>query len=103
MGTWLDVARPTRPPPNSFPGCAFEMTGTGVRSFVSAVHRIGKGACVTEAQAPQCSLVIPLYKSESCIPSLLTAVDRLSADGGGSLQVVFVDDGSPDGSYRELR
>jgi glycosyltransferase involved in cell wall biosynthesis len=56
-----------------------------------------------ETQAPQFTLVVPLYKSEACIPSLLNAVDSLSADSGGRLQAVFVDDGSPDGGYGVLR
>jgi len=56
-----------------------------------------------EAQPPQFALVVPLYKSEACIPSLLRALDGLSVHSSGRLQVVFVDDGSPDGSYLAVR
>jgi dTDP-4-dehydrorhamnose 3,5-epimerase-like enzyme len=51
----------------------------------------------------QYSLVIPLYRSEETIPKLLDALDYLNGAVDGSLQVVFVDDGSPDKSCDILR
>lgn len=49
------------------------------------------------------SLVIPIYKSEHDIPSLLKALAGLHADLAGDLEVVFVVDGSPDRSFPILR
>ncbi len=50
-----------------------------------------------------CTLVVPLFRSESCIPALLIAMDDLAARCDFPLQVVFVDDGSPDRGYQVLR
>ena len=49
------------------------------------------------------SLIIPVYRNEESIPDLLAAVKRLDAALGGSLEAVFVVDGSPDRSYELLR
>lgn len=49
------------------------------------------------------SLVIPVYRNEESLPSLLKAVDDLNAQLQGALEVVFVVDGSPDRSYEILR
>ena len=48
------------------------------------------------------SLVIPVYKNSGNIPSLLEALEQLSASLAGGLEVVFVVDGSPDDSYLQL-
>ena len=47
------------------------------------------------------SFVIPIYRSESIIPSLLRQLENL--DIKDNWEVVFVDDGSPDNSYKVLR
>ena len=47
------------------------------------------------------SLVIPVYKNEAGIPSLIDAVRELSSQVEG-LEIVFVVDGSPDQSLWEL-
>jgi glycosyltransferase involved in cell wall biosynthesis len=44
------------------------------------------------------SLVIPVYKNEASLPDLLKALTQLDVDLDGRLDVVFVVDGSPDGS-----
>lgn len=49
------------------------------------------------------SLVIPVYKNEESLPELLQTLDELSASLASPLQVVFVVDGSPDGSYQYLK
>ncbi|WLH34068.1 glycosyltransferase family 2 protein [Pseudomonas sp. FP2196] len=49
------------------------------------------------------SLVIPVYRNEESLPSLLKAVDNLNVELQGALEVVFVVDGSPDRSYEILR
>lgn len=49
------------------------------------------------------SLVIPVYRNEESLPSLLTAVNNLNGELHGALEVVFVVDGSPDRCYEILR
>jgi glycosyltransferase involved in cell wall biosynthesis len=46
------------------------------------------------------SMVIPLYRSEACIPSLLARLEQLIILE--PWEVIFVDDGSPDRSYAIL-
>jgi glycosyltransferase involved in cell wall biosynthesis len=48
------------------------------------------------------SLIIPVYKNEESIPSLLDALEWINGELDGSLEVVFVVDGSPDRSYEIL-
>jgi polyisoprenyl-phosphate glycosyltransferase len=48
------------------------------------------------------SLIIPVFKNELNIPSLLVALDELSQQVGDGFEVVFVVDGSPDRSYALL-
>lgn len=48
------------------------------------------------------SLVIPVYRNEESIPSLLNALIQLSASMAEPLEVVFVVDGSPDRSHAML-
>ena len=49
------------------------------------------------------SLIIPVYKNEANIPSLLEALCQLQTDHGRDMEVVFVVDGSPDQSLLALR
>lgn len=48
------------------------------------------------------SLVIPVYNNERSLPRLFEAVGALAGRVPGGLEVVFVVDGSPDGSLRVL-
>ena len=48
------------------------------------------------------TLVIPVYKNEENIPTLLAAVEKLHEEIDGGLEAVFVVDGSPDRSYSLL-
>jgi undecaprenyl-phosphate 4-deoxy-4-formamido-L-arabinose transferase len=47
------------------------------------------------------TIVIPLYKSESSIPYLLKRLENLSTSE--LWNVVFVDDGSPDGTFNNIK
>jgi glycosyltransferase involved in cell wall biosynthesis len=49
------------------------------------------------------SLVIPIYNNEESLPRLFREVGALVDRVPGGLEVVFVVDGSPDGSLRHLR
>jgi glycosyltransferase involved in cell wall biosynthesis len=49
------------------------------------------------------SVVVPVYGNEGTIPTLLQRLATLSRDTVGQLEVVFVVDGSPDGSLLLLR
>ena len=49
------------------------------------------------------SLVVPVYRNEDNIPSLLAAIAGLRDALGPSFEAVFVVDGSPDGSHERLR
>jgi polyisoprenyl-phosphate glycosyltransferase len=49
------------------------------------------------------SLVIPVYRNEENLPRLFAELDALAARVVGPFEVVFVVDGSPDGSLARLR
>ncbi len=49
------------------------------------------------------SLVVPVYRNEDNIPTLLAAIGGLRATLGPSFEAVFVVDGSPDASHERLR
>lgn len=49
------------------------------------------------------SVVVPVYNNAATIPELVRQLDLLARDRDGSLEVVFVVDGSPDNSLEVLR
>lgn len=49
------------------------------------------------------SLIIPVYKNELNIPSLIEAIRNMHKELSNNLEVVFVVDGSPDNSYMMLK
>lgn len=49
------------------------------------------------------SVVIPLYNEEESLPELHTWLTRVLTAGGYSYELIFVDDGSTDGSLQVLR
>lgn len=51
----------------------------------------------------QCSLVIPVFRNEASLPDLLDELEAIDRALAGKLEVVFVVDGSPDGSLAWLR
>jgi glycosyltransferase involved in cell wall biosynthesis len=48
------------------------------------------------------SIVVPVYKNEANVPALIFALDKLTAQIDGECEVLFVIDGSPDGSGKIL-
>lgn len=48
------------------------------------------------------TLVIPVYRNEAFLPELVRAVEGIAANVAGSMEVVFVIDGSPDRSEEWL-
>jgi len=49
------------------------------------------------------SLIIPVYRNEESLPSLIAAIADINQALDGKLEAVFVVDGSPDRSYALLR
>jgi glycosyltransferase involved in cell wall biosynthesis len=52
---------------------------------------------------PALSIVVPVYGNAGSIPQLVAALQGLSLQADGGLEVVFVVDGSPDASHALLR
>lgn len=51
---------------------------------------------------PRISVVVPLYNEEESISELYDQIRQTSAGMGEPFEIIFVDDGSTDGSYRVL-
>src|SRR5690606_23790304 len=51
------------------------------------------------SQSPDLSVVVPLLNEEESLPELTQWIHRVASDTGLSCEVVFVDDGSTDGSW----
>lgn len=49
------------------------------------------------------SVVVPVYRNEASLPAVIERLERLNEEFGGSLEAVFVVDGSPDRSYQVLK
>ncbi|MBF0212326.1 MAG: glycosyltransferase family 2 protein [Magnetococcales bacterium] len=52
--------------------------------------------------SPELSIVIPVYHSESCLEPLLERIHQALEAAGLSFEVIFVNDGSRDGSWRVI-
>jgi polyisoprenyl-phosphate glycosyltransferase len=52
---------------------------------------------------PRYSVVVPVYGNAETIPALVERLDEIARRVSGGLEVVFVVDGSPDGSHDLLR
>ncbi|WP_302603888.1 glycosyltransferase family 2 protein [uncultured Alistipes sp.] len=48
---------------------------------------------------PDISVVVPLYNEEQSLPELTAWIDRVACAHGLSYEIIFVDDGSSDGSW----
>ena len=48
------------------------------------------------------SVVIPLYNEEESIPELYAWIERVMAANGYTYEVIFVNDGSTDGSWKAI-
>lgn len=51
---------------------------------------------------PEISVVIPVYEEEESLPELSRWISRVMEEHGYSFEVVFVDDGSSDGSWDQI-
>ena len=57
---------------------------------------------LASASGPECSLIVPLYRNEANLPTLLVRLADLHRRIDGGLEVVLVVDGSPDDCYPQL-
>ncbi len=48
------------------------------------------------------SIVVPVYRSEDCLPALEAAVNKAMRDADLSYELVLVNDASPDGSWKAI-
>ena len=55
------------------------------------------------SQSPDLSVVVPLLNEEESLPELTQWIHRVASDTGLSCEVVFVDDGSTDGSWAVIQ
>jgi glycosyltransferase involved in cell wall biosynthesis len=53
-------------------------------------------------KGPYLSIIVPLFNEEATVAALYDEIDSALCAGGLEWEVVYVDDGSTDGSYREL-
>ena len=60
-------------------------------------------AALTTVPDPRFSIVVPVYRNEGSIPTLVARIEAMSRARDGALEAVFVVDGSPDGSLAALR
>ena len=58
---------------------------------------------MAEGKKLDISVVVPLYDEEESLPELMAWVARVMAEHGFSYEVIFVDDGSDDGSWQVVR
>jgi glycosyltransferase involved in cell wall biosynthesis len=65
-------------------------------------HQVTAGQNALPAQAARLSLIIPVYRNEDNIASLVAALNDINASLGHRLEVIFVVDGSPDRSGERL-
>jgi glycosyltransferase involved in cell wall biosynthesis len=56
-----------------------------------------------EINRPQFSVVIPVYNEETNVQPLFSRLTAVMTALGKSYEIIFVDDGSSDGSYQALK
>jgi undecaprenyl-phosphate 4-deoxy-4-formamido-L-arabinose transferase len=49
------------------------------------------------------SIVVPVYNSEQSLPELVSRIDEVTGRAGGSRELLFINDGSRDQSWDEVR
>lgn len=59
--------------------------------------------CKDGTGAPRFSVVVPVYGNQATLPKVVHRLEEMAARLNGSLEAVFVVDGSPDGSVLLLR
>lgn len=57
---------------------------------------------VEDAQRPELSVVVPVYRSEDCLGVLYDAIDSELKAAGISFELILVNDCSPDGSWKVI-
>ncbi len=60
-------------------------------------------ASPVRSQSPFVSVVVPLYNEEESLRELLGQIEAVTKQMGKSYEVIFVDDGSSDGSFEVLK
>jgi glycosyltransferase involved in cell wall biosynthesis len=63
----------------------------------------GGGAQVMSSGAPTFSVVIPVYNEAESLDELVVSVESAMSSMGADYEIVFVDDGSTDGSFERLQ
>jgi glycosyltransferase involved in cell wall biosynthesis len=56
-----------------------------------------------QSATPRLSIVIPVYNEDESLEELLTSIEGAMAQANESYEVVFVDDGSTDGTFARLK
>ena len=52
---------------------------------------------------PKLSIVVPVYRSEDCLPELMSAITKALAPYDWNYEVILVNDFSPDGSWKTIQ
>ena len=73
-----------------------------IDSAVAAAAHDRPGPAGRASAHPSHSLVIPVYRNRDSLPGVLRATEEIARQVAGTLEVVFVIDGSPDDSERWL-
>lgn len=60
-------------------------------------------ADAAKARQVDISVIVPVYRSQDCLPALASAVDSAIRALGLTYELVLVDDGSPDGSWDVIK
>lgn len=58
---------------------------------------------MTRENTPLYSVVVPVYRSERSLPQLCEEVTRIFAELSLSVEIILVDDSSPDGSWQVMK
>ena len=59
---------------------------------------------MTKSNSPDCSIIVPVYYNEGSLePTVRALEEAVISQNGETFEIVFVDDGSGDGSLAELR
>ncbi len=53
-------------------------------------------------ERPLVSLVVPVHDEADCLPELIARIERVMAGTGADWELIFVDDGSRDGSFERI-
>jgi glycosyltransferase involved in cell wall biosynthesis len=65
-------------------------------------QRVKSRTTRTRGALPRISVVVPLYNEEESVPELFESLQQVSKQMGEPFELILVDDGSTDGSFRVL-